>query len=225
LERELATRGFTTAVCASSVPDGDAALRRSVDVSDSEAVDAFGSEVFDHLGPIDLWVNNAGVLGPIGFVSDTTHEAWVRCIGANVLGTVAGCRSFLNCRAEHAVLINIASRAGLRGTAGLAAYSATKAAVIALTQAIADEADPGLRAVVVIPPSIDTDMQADLLSQDPMVFPGVAASRARRDAGQIVSAATAARNILDAALGDKGPVIDLTESHSPPPDAADAGFM
>ena len=189
------------------------ALCRSVDVADAAAIEHFAAEVREQLGPIDLWINNAGVVEPIASVRDSNAADWARSVAVNLLGTVSGSRAFLTNRAANAMLLNIASRAGRRPAAGLAAYSATKAAVIALTEAINDEeSERGVRALVVIPPSIDTDMQATLLAQDQAVFPGVRASRARRDAGLILSPEDAAQRILGAVLDRPadGFVVDLT---------------
>jgi NAD(P)-dependent dehydrogenase (short-subunit alcohol dehydrogenase family) len=69
LARELAERGFDLALCATSEPVFPGAMCRSFDVADADAVDRFGADVARELGPIDLWINNAGVLGPIGPLS------------------------------------------------------------------------------------------------------------------------------------------------------------
>jgi len=198
----LIDRGFRVAACAKSAPPRDAALVRAIDVTDGRATERFASDVHRELGPIDLWINNAGVIGPIGPLRTTDAEDWRRCLDVNVLGTSNGSRSFLNHCSSGATLLNIASRAGVRPTAGLAAYSCSKAAVIALTTSIAaEEGDAFVR--VVLPPSIDTDMQDQLLAQDVAAFPGVVDSRHRRDLGQIVSASEAARLILGAVLDER----------------------
>ncbi|MCU1462355.1 MAG: short-chain dehydrogenase/reductase [Acidimicrobiales bacterium] len=213
LAHELAGRGYALAVCATTAPDFPGALCRAVDVANEAAVEQFATEAFSQFGRIDLWINNAGILGPVGLLGSTDSDAWSRCFEVNVLGTVNGSRAFLARRSTGGTLVNIASRAGVDGAPGLAAYSATKAGVIALTKSIAaEEHATALRALVVIPPSIDTDMQHTLLAQDESAFPGVVQSRARRDVGGILSATSAARAILDVVLNadSRGPVLDLT---------------
>lgn len=106
---------------------------RRVDVADAGAVEAFAAEVVQTLGPIDLWINNAGVLGPVGPIRDTSNEHWRRCVEINLFDVLFGSRAFLAHRSGHATLINIASRVAANGAAGLAAYSATKSAVVSLT--------------------------------------------------------------------------------------------
>jgi len=123
----------------------------------ADEVDAFAAAAQSELGRIDLWINNAAVLGPIGPVRSVDSTAWRRAVDVNLNGTFNGSRAFLANASDSGVLVNIASRAGTRSAAGLSAYSATKAGVIALSTAIAEEqADTGLRTIVVIPPSIDT---------------------------------------------------------------------
>jgi NAD(P)-dependent dehydrogenase (short-subunit alcohol dehydrogenase family) len=214
LAEELQRRGYDLGLCATSLPSVPGALCRAVDVADAGALDSFAAEVAIDFGPIDLWINNAGVLGPIGLARNTSSSAWTECLAVNVLGVVNGCRALLRYRAAAATLLNISSRAGIHGAAGLAPYSATKAAVIALTQSIAaEEKHTGVRALAIVPPSIDTDMQNTLLRQDEDVFPAVTQSRLRRDTGRIVDASTAARIILDhAGRGDHSSVLlDLSD--------------
>ena len=208
----LASRGYAVAACAHSQPVGPYQLSCAVDIADADAVERFAADVRNRLGPIDLWINNAGVLGPIGPVNRTSTAGWSEALAVNVMGTVAGCRAFLANRSDGATVVNIASRAGLRPGAGIAAYSATKAAVIALTKALdEEERGNGVRVRVVIPPSVDTDMQSTLLGTSPLEFPGVAGSRARRDAGGIMAPDDAAQMILYAAVetGDTV-VVDLS---------------
>lgn len=213
LAQRLSDLGYRLAVCATTPPTKEGCLARALDVADGVAVEAFAAEVREQLGAIDVWINNAGVIGPVGVVADVQPEEWGRCIEVNVIGTLNGCRAFLPRRSASSTLINIASRAGVAGVPGLAAYSATKAAVIALTESLAKERLPGLSTFVVVPSSIQTDMQDGLLNQPASAFPGVVDSLARRDAGAILSVADATTLILDATLGDQrpGPVIDLTD--------------
>lgn len=213
----LATRleqlGFRVASCATTLPSVGS-LVRSVDVADEQSVESFASQVVDQLGLIDLWINNAGVIGPVNVVDAVPSAGWKPCIEVNVMGTLHGCRAFLSRRAGSSILVNIVSRAGVVGVPGLAAYSASKAAVIALTESLAGERLPGVSVVAVVPPSIDTDMQKGLLAQSESTFPGVVQSRTRRDAGAILGVADAARLIVEAVLRDEATptVLDLTEA-------------
>ena len=218
LATELVRRGHRVAACARTTLVGSYAVTASVDVADPHAVERFASEVYDRVGEISLWINNAGVLGPVGPVRTTDVHAWTEALQVNVLGAVAGSRAFLLRRAQNAVLVNVASRVSRSGVAGLAAYAATKAALVSLTESIALEEGGGLRVVAVLPPSIATDMQAILLAADPAEFPGTVESRQRRDAGEIQTAGSAARLLLDAVLdgSDGATILDLTGPNRSP---------
>ena len=220
LANALIDRGHQVAVCATSVPSAPgAALRRAVDVRDTAALDEFASDVRAKLGPIDTWINNAAVLGPLGPVRTTAHSDWELAVAVNLLGAVAGTRAFLapGRRSRAALLVNVASRAARRGAPGLAAYCATKAALLSLTESVAEEEEAGgLRVIAVIPPSIDTDMQHAILSTDPRVLPTALDARGRRESEEIVPPAVAAAMILEALQPDAAPpngtVIDLAAS-------------
>ena len=216
LTRELLSRGYRVGACATTKPGIEGALCRVVDVGHVAVVNAFAAEVADELGAIDLWINCAGVLGPLGPLLSTTTDAWTDCMQVNVLGVLNGMRAFLAHRSEsQPMLINIASRAGIVGLPGLAAYSASKAAVIALTSSVAAEVGPsGVRVIAVVPPSVETDMQETLQGLDERVFPMVEQWRQRRAQGGIVEPEVAAALILDAALAYDGedPIIDLVSA-------------
>ena len=214
LTSALQRRGYAVAGCSTTRSTvAGARLHRAVDVADAYAVDNFADEVCRRLGTIDVWINNAGVLGFVGPVRDTKIEEWERTVAVNLMGVVAGARAFLQRRTERAVLVNIASRAAVGPVPGLAAYAATKAAVVSLTLSLAEEErHRGPRAHVVLPPSIATDMQDVLLGQDHRAFPGVIDARRRRDGGRIVEPGEVADRILGAVLDrdDADVVIDFT---------------
>ncbi|HEY1486942.1 MAG TPA: SDR family NAD(P)-dependent oxidoreductase [Micromonosporaceae bacterium] len=109
----------------------------AVDVTDAEAVERLAADVF-RAGPLELLFNNAGI-GHAGAVVDTTLDDWRALIDVNLMGVVHGLHAFLPrllAQDRPAYIMNTASMAGLVPAAGLAAYSATKAAVVALTDAL-----------------------------------------------------------------------------------------
>lgn len=116
---------------------GGTAVPHTVDVTDPDAVARLAAAVFDD-GPVDLLFLNAGI-GLAGAVVDTTLADWRRLIDVNLMGVVHGLHAFLPrllAQDRPAHVMNTASMAGLVPAAGLAAYSATKAAVVALTEAL-----------------------------------------------------------------------------------------
>lgn len=178
----LAGRGVRLGLCARSAPaleGGDDVVSRRVDVSDEAAVFRFSEQVAERLGPIDMWVNNAGVLEPIAFVRDLGSDALERHLAINLRGVLHGTKSYLrhlDQAGREGVLINISSGAAQKGYAGWAAYCMGKAAVDRLTECVQLEErhrGGGLRAHAVAPGVIDTDMQSLIRGKSPDEFPMV----------------------------------------------------
>jgi len=166
LAEAFAAEGLKLGLCARSIEDSssESRLARSLDVRDRDAVDAFALEVTEKLGPIGLWINNAGILAPISMLRDVSSSEFEEHLGINVIGVVNGSRTYVNHVRKTGgpgVLVNISSGAGRHGYAGWSAYCAGKAAVDRLSECIAiEEADSNLRVHAVAPGVIDTDMQA-----------------------------------------------------------------
>ncbi len=74
LVKELSSRGFAVVGCSRR---GSAADVEAVDVGGAVEVERFATRVHDQLGPIDLWINNAGVVGPIGPHRRSSAVGWV----------------------------------------------------------------------------------------------------------------------------------------------------
>jgi 3-oxoacyl-[acyl-carrier protein] reductase len=137
---------------------------RVVDVTDDTALAALAEE----LGQVDILVNSAGVVGPNKPLVETTREEWLRTFDVNVLGTVATLRAFVPgmVRRGWGRVVNIASMAGKDGNPNLSPYSASKAAVIALTKSAGKElAQTGVLVNAIAPAVIATPMN-DATSPD-----------------------------------------------------------
>jgi NAD(P)-dependent dehydrogenase (short-subunit alcohol dehydrogenase family) len=148
---------------------GGTAAFRELDVRDHEAFEAVVDGVVDDHGGLDVLVNNAGVaeLAPL---EETTVEARDRQISVNLNGVWNGCRAVLGHmkRAGRGSIINVSSVGGLLGSPNLATYSATKAAVVNFTRAVAGEAGPhGVRVNAVCPGTIETDLAVEVMDQQP----------------------------------------------------------
>lgn len=123
---------------------GGRILTRRVDVADSEAMSEFAQETVDLYGAVDVLINNAGV-GLVGGFLDTSVKDWGWLVGVNLMGVVHGCNAFLPTmiaadRGGH--VVNLSSAAGLLANPQLTAYSATKFAVLGLSEALSMELAP-----------------------------------------------------------------------------------
>lgn len=131
----------------------------AVDVSDEPAV----VRAAQAAGAVDVLVNSAGVVGPNQPLVATDLDAWRTVLDVNVLGTVATMKALVPGMVERGWgrVVNIASMAGKDGNPNLAAYSASKAAVIALTKSAGKElATTGVLVNVIAPAVIATPMNA-----------------------------------------------------------------
>lgn len=181
LAQRFGELGLRLALCATTLPTPplgceDTSLSRAVDVADAAAVERFADEIADRFGTIDLWVNNAGTLLPIGPHRDLVPADVARALAVNIGGVDNGTRAFTR-RARswpsaRRALVNISSGAGRSVYEGWSIYGATKAAVDHLTEIVAAE-EPGLICRSVAPGVIDTDMQALVRAQDADTFPAV----------------------------------------------------
>jgi NAD(P)-dependent dehydrogenase (short-subunit alcohol dehydrogenase family) len=127
-------------------------------------------QVTDTIGPVDILVNSAGIVGPGVPLLDTTPEQWRQVLEVNVLGTVNTIRLLVPGMVERGWgrIVNLASMAGKDGNPGLSIYSASKAAVIALTKSLGKElATTGVIVNAIAPAVIATPMNADT---DPAVL-------------------------------------------------------
>ncbi len=134
------------------------------DAADSDAV----ARAAASLPPVDVLVNNAGI-SHVGLISQISPEEWDRLFAVNVKSVYNSVRAVLPAMLQRQAgcIINVASMWGQAGASCEAAYSATKGAVIALTQALARELGPsGIRVNAVSPGMIDTDMNAHLSPAD-----------------------------------------------------------
>ncbi len=147
-------------------PDG--ALALAGDVSESASVATAVARAEQELGPIDVLVCSAGIPGASLRTTDVSDAEWKRVLAVNADGVFFCNRAVLAGMVERGYgrIVNIASIAGKEGNPMAAAYSASKAAVIALTKAIGkDVARTGVAVNCVAPAVIETPILAGI-SQD-----------------------------------------------------------
>ncbi|NLL38994.1 MAG: SDR family oxidoreductase [Clostridiales bacterium] len=167
ISKVLAEDGWTVAVNYLNSEEAALSLSREIncllvkaDVSDENQVSAMFKRIKSEIGSIDLLVNNAGI-SSYGLFTDITPEEWRKMFSVNVDGVFYCCRQAVPdmIRKKHGCIINISSMWGQVGASCESAYSASKAAVIGLTKALAKELGPsGIRVNCISPGCISTDM-------------------------------------------------------------------
>ncbi len=141
---------------------GGGAIALELDVTDTESFAAFLDETERQLGPLDVLINNAGIM-PMGAYADEPDDVSLRIIDINLGGVMTGTKlalkRFVPRGSGH--IVNIASQAGRAGFAGLATYCASKHAVVGLSRSLADELyGSGVEISVVMPGVVRTELSA-----------------------------------------------------------------
>lgn len=130
------------ALVASAAADlGPRASGAGVDVTDAAAVATLATQTAKAHGRIDVLVASAGIAGSNGPVTGYAVEEWHRIVAVNLHGVFHCCRAVLPIMQANGYgrIVNIASIAGKEGNPNAAAYSASKAGVIALTKSLGKE--------------------------------------------------------------------------------------
>jgi NAD(P)-dependent dehydrogenase (short-subunit alcohol dehydrogenase family) len=140
---------------------GGQALFMPCDVRKAADCQRVVAGTIEAFGRLDILFNNAGIIYPDRTVLDTTEEEWDNTMAVNVRGIYLMSRYAIPPMAESGggVIINTASVLGLVGGGGVAAYCASKGAVVLLTRAMAlDHAPQNIRVNCICPGSVDTPM-------------------------------------------------------------------
>jgi NAD(P)-dependent dehydrogenase (short-subunit alcohol dehydrogenase family) len=145
---------------------GSGALGLRLDVTDPGCFTAFLDAVERELGPIDVLVNNAGIM-PLDLLEDESVETTARVLAINLGGVIHGTREAIRrMKPRHTGhIVNIASVAGKVGTAGAATYSASKHGVVGLSESVHFELrGSGVAISCVLPTVARTELAAGVKS-------------------------------------------------------------
>lgn len=146
----------------------DRAIFRAADVTRAAEVQGYVEATLDAFGAIDCFHNNAGIEGRIAQIVDYDEAVYDAVMGVNVKGVFLGLKYVLPAmiRQGRGSVVNTASIAGLVGTPGMSAYTASKHAVIGLTKVACGEVGPlGIRVNAVCPGPIATRMVQEIAKQ------------------------------------------------------------
>ncbi|MCH2372646.1 MAG: glucose 1-dehydrogenase [Planctomycetes bacterium] len=146
---------------------GRKTLRKTTDVSDRASIDALRNEVVGAFGRVDILVNSAGKM-----LKKASHEIedeeWRDILDTNLTGILRSCQSFFEPlkESDHGRVVNIASLTSFVALYQVAGYSASKAAVLSLTQSLAVEWAPHEICVNAIAPGVfPTELNEELLNK------------------------------------------------------------
>ena len=143
---------------------GGGAEAFALNVTDRASFAAFLDDVERSLGPVDVLINNAGIM-PLGAFDEEDDATTLRQIDINVVGVMTGCKLAIPKMKQRGRghIVNIASMAGRAGYANAVTYCTTKFAVVGLSEALrAELRDTGIDLSVVCPGVVNTELGSGL---------------------------------------------------------------
>ena len=178
IARAFAREGASLALVARSKPEleevsreilavGAGCMIAPADVSDRPLVERTIHSVLERLGRIDFLVNAAGVYGPIGPLVENKMDDWVRALEINLFGTLYCLRAVLPHMLDRGsgVVINLSGGGAVTPFPHFSAYGTSKAAVVRLTETIAEEVrERGVRINAMAPGAVNTRLLDQVLA-------------------------------------------------------------
>ncbi len=171
--REFARLGANVALAARSKTEikriagelGKQAIAVTCDVADAASVQDAVRATVTTFGSLDILLNNAGAIDPIAQIGDIDPDAWGRVIDVNVKGVYHGIHAALPHMRNGGTILTIGSGAANSALEGWSHYCASKAAVHHLNRCLHQEKHgQGIRALVLSPGTVATQMQRDIKS-------------------------------------------------------------
>jgi NAD(P)-dependent dehydrogenase (short-subunit alcohol dehydrogenase family) len=141
---------------------GGGTIALPLDVTDRASFAAFFDAAERDLGPVDVLINNAGIM-PVTPFAEESEDSIIRQVDINLHGVISGTQLAIERMRPRDTghIVNIASQAGKAGIPGIATYSATKHGVVGLCEAVRQELrDSGLEVSCVMPTLVNTELTA-----------------------------------------------------------------
>jgi len=135
---------------------GSQAFFQHCNVTKSEDIQALHDRCLEEWPQIDVLINNAGIVSALGAIDKVPMVEWQRAMDINLMGVVRGCSIFARTFKEQGAghIVNIASIAGLITIPGMGSYSASKAAVVSVSEMLRAELKHKNIGVTVVCPSL-----------------------------------------------------------------------
>jgi len=146
---------------------GRRALALRVDVSRMEEVENMVKSTLRDFGRIDVLVNNAGILGPVGPLIENDVEHWIETVKVNLTGTFLCCKAVLPIMIKQGggKIINLSGGGAAYPRPRFSAYATSKAAVVRLTETLAEELKEfNVQVNAIAPGAINTRIQEEILA-------------------------------------------------------------
>jgi 3-oxoacyl-[acyl-carrier protein] reductase len=212
----LANAGATVGVLARSQAEidavaltiresGGAAYAINVDMADQQGVVIATQRILEQAGTVDILINNAGVVGPLGSTADVPFAEWVAALTINLIGAAQLTQGLLPTMLQQGWGRVVSVLSGTMGTmcamVGANAYATSKSALEVFTLNLANElTDSGVTVNAYRPGPVDTAMQAEVRNQDPERI-GSAASLQTRfvhsyESGRLITPQESAKVLL-----------------------------
>ena len=160
----------TRAELALQAANGQQVLAQVADVSQPGDVQRLVEAALGSLPRLDGLVNSAGVYGPKGFTEDVDWEEWTRAIEINLMGTVLLCRTVLPSfrNQGYGKIVNLSGGGATAPLPRFSAYAASKAAVVRLTETLAEETRGiGIDVNAIAPGALNTRLLDEVLTAGP----------------------------------------------------------
>jgi len=175
---------------------GRHALALNIDVSNADEVEWMVAQGVEEFGKVDILVNNAGTYGAIGPLVDNDPEEWLRTVRINLFGAFFCARAVLSfmIRERRGKIINLSGGGASSPLPNFSAYAASKAAIVRLTETLAQEVEEfNIQVNAIAPGAVNTKLTDAVLAAGPAAGEEMLAqARRQKEAGGVPAERAAA---------------------------------